>query len=141
MIDFIRKYSLYAAWIIILSGVAGSLYFSLVLHIEPCVLCWYQRIFLYPLAIIIPIGILRKDAGIYIYALPFSIAGAATAFYHYLLYVKIIPEALAPCSASGVSCIQKLPDLFGFFNILQLSLAAFILITVLLFLFKKYENK
>jgi len=130
------------AWIIVLSGAVGSLYSSSVLHIEPCVLCWYQRIFLYPLAIIIPIGILRKDSSVYIYALPLSIAGAMVALYHYLLYIKIIPEVLAPCSANAVSCTQELPKLFGLLDILQMSLIAFILISILLILSKKiYGHK
>lgn len=137
MLNLIKKYSLHLAWIIVLFGVSGSIYASSILHIEPCVLCWYQRIFLYPLAIIIPIGILRKDASIYIYTLPLSIAGSIVALYHYLLYIKIIPETLAPCSLNSVSCTQELPTLFGFFNILQLSLIAFILISILLFLSKK----
>jgi len=142
MINYLKKYSLYIAWVIVLFGVGGSLYASSVLHIEPCVLCWYQRIFLYPLAVIIPIGILRKDAGMYLYAVPLSVAGAVIALYHYLLYIKIIPEKLAPCSTSGVSCTKILPNIFGPLNILQLSLIAFILISVLLCLSKKkYEYK
>lgn len=142
MINLLKKYSLYMAWIIALLGVGGSLYAGSVLHIEPCVLCWYQRIFLYPLAILIPIGILRKDVNVCIYALPLSIAGTIVALYHYLLYIKIIPETLAPCSADSVSCTQELPKLFGLLDILQMSLVAFILISILLFLSKKaYGNK
>ncbi len=140
MINLIRKNSLYLSLIIVILGVGGSIYTSAILNIEPCSLCWYQRIFLYPLAIIIPIGILRKDSNIYIYTLPLSIVGTIIALYHYLLYIKIIPEALAPCLVGRVSCTQELPQLFGFLNILQLSLLAFILITILLYLSKKYEN-
>jgi len=141
MINLIRTYSLYIAWLIVLSGVGGSLYASSVLNIEPCVLCWYQRIFLYPLAFIIPIGILRKDTSVYLYALPLSLAGVIVALYHYLLYIKIIPETLAPCSTNAVSCTQELPKLFGLVDILQLSLIAFILITILLLSKKIYGTK
>src|SRR4028119_818395 len=66
-----RHIALLAAWI----AMCGSLFFSEVLGWVPCVLCWYQRILMYPLALLLAIGIIRRDRGLYIYVLPFSIAG------------------------------------------------------------------
>ena len=98
---------LYLAWAVALSAMLGSLYFSDVAHFVPCILCWYQRILLYPLVLILAVGVLRSEKRIYQYVLPFSVPGALLAAYHYLLYVGIIPEALVPCTA-GASCTQKI---------------------------------
>lgn len=59
----IRKNALYIAWVTVLLGMFGSLYFQYILHFQPCVLCWYQRIAMYPLVVIIGVGILKKDNG------------------------------------------------------------------------------
>lgn len=139
MISFIKKYGLYAAFGVSLMATLGSLYFSEILKLPPCILCWYQRILMYPLVLIIAVGVIRKDGKIYQYVLPFSLAGTAIAFYHYLLYVKIIPESFSPCEV-GVSCITKQLDWFGFINIPLMSFGAFTLITIIMFMFKKYGN-
>lgn len=115
---------------------AGSLYFSEILKFPPCVLCWYQRIFMYPLVIILAVGIWKKDKNLPFFVLPLSIAGAIIAIYHNLLYYKIIPESAAPCIL-GVSCTTKQIEWFGFITIPLLSLLAFTSITILIFLYKK----
>lgn len=131
-----NKPLLYFIWSIAIIGTLGSLYFSEVMHLPPCVLCWYQRICLYPLAVIIGIGIYRKDQHLPYYVLPLSIVGFCIALYHNLLYYRILPESAAPCSA-GVSCTIKLIEWFGFITIPLLSLIAFTLITLLIFIYLK----
>ena len=141
MLDLLRKYSLYLTFATALCAMLGSLYASEILHLEPCVLCWYQRILMYPLVVISAVGILRKERAMHHYVLPFSITGSVIAFYHYLLYLGIISEELAPCVA-GVSCTQQLPGIFGFINVILLSLVAFTSITVLMFIYRtSNENK
>src|SRR5689334_8278623 len=76
-----RHIALLGAWV----ATCGSLFFSEVLGWQPCVLCWYQRILMYPLAIVLAIGIVRRERGLHVYILPFSIAGMAVSLYHYLL--------------------------------------------------------
>src|SRR5687768_4615142 len=76
-----RHIALFAAWV----ATCGSLFFSEVLGWRPCVLCWYQRILMYPLAILLAIAIIRRDRGLHVYVLPFSIAGIGVSLYHYLL--------------------------------------------------------
>ncbi len=96
---------------------------------------------MYPLVLIIPIGIINKDPKVHKYVLPMTTVGASIAFYHYLLYVNIIPESYAPC-ASGVSCTTKFIEWFGFINIPLLSFIAFALITLLMIIYsKKQENE
>ena len=130
-LEKIRLYLPHAAWAVALTATAGSLYFSEVLGLPPCLLCWYQRIALYPLVAILLVGILRKDRGTAVYALPLIFFGLAVAAYHNLLYWQILPESAALC-ALGVSCTTAFLSWFGFATIPLLSLAAFALLAVLL---------
>jgi disulfide bond formation protein DsbB len=134
--NWLKKNSAYIAWTTALLATLGSLYFQYILDLPPCVLCWYQRIAMYPLVIIIGIGILKRDLQFWMYALPFSIIGLAIAIYHNLLYYKILPESVAPCT-EGISCTTKQIELLGFITIPLLSLIAFTVITVLLLIYKK----
>lgn len=122
-------YSLALAQAIV--ATSGSLYFSEVLHWKPCVLCWYQRILMYPLVILITVGILRKDKGLPLYVLPISIFGWSIALYHILLQQGILPEPLSPCSLDA-SCTVKYAGWFGFLTIPMLSFTAFTVITLLM---------
>jgi disulfide bond formation protein DsbB len=131
---------LFLTWIIVTAATLGSLFFSHVMEFAPCVLCWYQRICLFPLVIILATGLFPFDKRVVSYALPLAIAGWLTALYHNLLYSKIIPQELQPCSL-GVSCTEKYIDLFGFLTIPMLSLLGFSTIITLLFLLKKRTSK
>lgn len=139
MNKFIQKYGLYIVWVISLLSVLGSLYYSNVMNLPPCILCWYQRIAMYPLVIILGIGILRKDVKVWITALPLSIIGLFIAVYHNLLYYKLLPEALTPC-VTGISCTTKLIELFGFLTIPLQALIAFVVITVVLIAYARGQR-
>lgn len=130
---------LFLTWIIVSVSTLGSLFFSHVMEFAPCVLCWYQRICLFPLLIILGAGLFPFDKRVVKYALPLAIAGWLTAFYHNLLYSKIIPQGLQPCS-QGVSCTEKYIDLFGFLTIPMLSLLSFSTIITLLFILKRRSS-
>lgn len=121
---------LYIAWIITISGILGSLVYSEILQLPPCILCWYQRILLYPLAVIFLIGLYFKDRHLPYYVLPFSILGLSLAFYQILLQKGILPESPSTCQF-GVSCAEETFKLFGFLSIPMQSFGAFVLITVL----------
>ncbi len=108
----------------------GSLYFSEILKLPPCLLCWYQRIFMYPLVIISAVCIWKKDKILPFLVLPLSLIGTIIAIYHNLLYYKLIPESTAPCTL-GISCTTVQMQLFGFITIPLMSLAAFLLIDLL----------
>ena len=127
---------IFICWIIASVSTLGSLFFSEIMELAPCSLCWYQRIFMFPLVAIFLVGLFAIDKSIIRYALPLAIAGWATAFYHYLVYSGFIPESIQPCS-QGVSCSETYLDLFGFLTIPMLSLISFSTIIVLLFIFKR----
>lgn len=124
-----KRIPLYIAWIQSVIALAGSLFFSEVMHLPPCVLCWYQRICMYPLVAILTVGIFRKDKNVIWYVLPLSVIGWVISLYHNLLYYHIISESLAPCQA-GVSCTTKFFAWFGFITIPLLSFAAFAVINM-----------
>lgn len=121
--------------ILIQAGIAmaGSLFFSEVMDLPPCVLCWYQRIAMYPIVILTAIGIIRNDRKLYISVLALSLPGLAISIYHNLLYWKILPESIAPCTL-GISCTTKFFEWFGFITIPFMALVAFTVISTLAFI-------
>lgn len=139
MIGILKKNAVLVAWIVALFSTVGSLFFSEVLKLPPCVLCWYQRIFMYPLVWIIGAGIVKKDKNLPIYVLPLSVIGGSIALFHYLLQRGIIPDSLAPC-VQGISCTTKLIEFYGFITIPFMSLVAFVIIAVSMGIVWK-ENK
>lgn len=137
---FTKTNVLYLAWSVALVATVGSLYFQYGMSLQPCVLCWFQRICMYPLLVILTVGILRKDRAVHQYALPLSLVGLAIAVYHNLLYYNIIPESLAPC-VQGISCTTRQLEWFGFITIPLMSLTAFILITIYMVIHARIKNQ
>jgi len=131
---------IFICWIIASVSTLGSLFFSEIMEFSPCALCWYQRIFMFPLVLVLLVGLFPFDKSIIKYALSLALAGWGFAFYHYLLYSGIVPESIQPCS-QGVSCSQTYLDLFGFLTIPILSLASFSAILVLLYILKRKFSK
>lgn len=140
MVKFVQSNALYIAFMQALSATLGSLFFSEVLLFPPCVLCWYQRIVMYPLVVILAVGIYTQDRHVIRYVLPLSVVGLLIAFYHNLLYYHILPESVAPCTM-GISCTTKQIEWFGFITIPLLSLIAFAIITLSMLLYKSYLKK
>ena len=116
--------ALYVAFAIALVSTLGALFIGEVLGQTPCVLCWYQRIAMFPLALILGIGALTEDHGVRRYALPLALAGGAVALWHSGLYADLLPEAVAPCSREGPSCTDAAMTILGL-PLPYLSLAAF----------------
>lgn len=131
---------LFLCWLIAAIAMVGSLFFSEVMMFPPCIMCWYQRICMYPLVIIFFVALFPLDKNIIKYAQPFVYIGLFFAIYQNLLYYKILPESVQPCS-QGVSCTSDYINWFGFFTIQMLSLIAFLLIFILLTLFKRNISK
>lgn len=130
----------YIAWTQALVATFGSLYFSEVMHLPPCVLCWYQRILMYPIVLIGAVGIIRRDKALPFYVLPLSILGWLISVYHNLLYYKIIPESITPCQL-GVSCTTRQIEWLGFITIPLLSLVVFTIINACFILYSRMERK
>ncbi len=127
---------LFLAWVVATVSTLGSLFFSEIMMFPPCVMCWYQRIFMYPLVVILLIALMPLDTKVTRYALPLTFGGLFFALYHNLLYYKILPESVQPCS-QGVSCTSDYINWFGFITIQLLALVGFSLIALLLIFFKR----
>ncbi len=109
----------------------GSLYLSEVVHLVPCTYCWYQRIAMYPLVLLLGIAAWRKDQDIRIYAAALSLVGAVIAFYHRI--IQVFPEMNGSACSSGVPCTAAYFTLFGFVTIPYMALSGFLLILALLY--------
>lgn len=123
---------LFLAWLVALAATAGALFLGEVMGKTPCVLCWYQRIAMFPLVLVLGVGLFDGDARSARYASPLAWAGWSLALYHCLVFWGVISEALSPCR-QGVSCADAELQVAGFVPIPLLSLVAFSAILVLLF--------
>lgn len=122
---------LYGAWLVAITATAGSLYFSEVRSFVPCTLCWWQRIFMYPLVVVLGVATFRQDAAVWRTVLPLSVIGLGTSTYHYL--IQKVPGFAPPAScAIGVPCNAQYINWFGFVTIPLLAGVAFALITAFL---------
>ena len=123
--------SLALAAVVAVAATAGSLYFSEVRNFTPCELCWFQRIAMYPLAVMLPLATMRRDRGIVPYALVLAGLGAAVSIYHYQL--QLFPDQGSSCSADA-PCSFRWVEVFGFVSIPLLALGSFVLVITLLFI-------
>ena len=128
------------AWLVSVVAMAGSLYFSEVRHFIPCTLCWFQRICMYPIPLLLGMALYRKETVIVPYILPLSVIGGTISLIHYLKQKVPQFDELVPCQV-GVPCSVEYINWFGFITIPFLALIAFILITVSLILFRREEKK
>ena len=124
---------LFTAWLVASVSTLGALFFGEVMQIPPCVLCWYQRICMFPLVLILPAGLFPPDRKVVRYALPLTVAGWLFAVYHVLLVAGVIPEGMVPCT-EGVPCSEQVIKWFGFVTIPLLAVIAFSIIILLLVL-------
>lgn len=137
-LKMLSKYAIFLAFLVSFAGIAGSLYYSEFIGFEPCKLCWYQRVFLYPQAILLVIGLIKKHPHIANYCILFSSLGGLIALYQTVMQLGFAPDI--SCSASGVSCNQIFVMQYGYITIPIMALTAFLLIIVLLLAAKRKES-
>ena len=135
----LRSNLIYLAWVQAFIATLGSLFFSEVMDFVPCDLCWYQRIAMYPLLLLLTVGILLHERAINYYVQPLSLIGLFIALYHNLLYYGIIPEGFHICTM-GVPCETRWIQWFGFVGIQFLSFTAFIVI-ILSMMWHKFADE
>lgn len=135
---FCRRHCLYLALFVSVIAVAGSLYLSEVLHYEPCRLCWFQRIFMYPQLILLGIATYRGDKRIIPYVLPLCLIGGSISLYHYAEQKIPALSKILPCTI-GVPCNEDYLNFLGFITVPLLALIAFALIAILLWTGRQEE--
>lgn len=120
-------------------GAWGSLLFSEIMKFPPCELCWYQRIFLYPIVLITLTGLFIRSKDTHKFALPCTLMGFVISIYHNLIYYKFIP-VIIPCS-EGVSCTTQQLNFLGFITIPLLSMTGFAILLILNLFTFNYERR
>lgn len=120
---------LFLAWASSLVASLGSLYFSEIMKYEPCELCWYQRILMYPMVILLGVAYVRKDFQAALYSTILSGIGLLVSLYHYSLQkVSFLSESAPACGR--VPCTGEYINMFGFITIPFLALTGFIIIFI-----------
>lgn len=122
---------IFAAWLVASISTLGALFLGEVMGLPICVLCWYQRICMFPILMILPFGLFPFDRNVVRYALPLAGAGLLLAVFHLLLLAGVIPETIRPC-AQGIPCSEKVIEWYGFVTIPLLSVFSFSIILSLL---------
>ena len=125
------------AWCVAATCTLGSLFYSEVAHFVPCELCWYQRIAMYPLSVVLAVAALRRDAGVRRYVLPVVAIGAAISVYHYL--IERFPQLEAGSCGPNVPCTVTQVWQFHFISIPFMALSGFAAIAVLVLLAEDNE--
>jgi disulfide bond formation protein DsbB len=130
--DFFERNSLLFAFIIAFIATAGSLFYSEVLGYEPCELCWFQRIFMYPQVLLLGWALVKKEKHIGAYSILLSIFGAVIAGYNYLLQIGAASSVSCDIAGYSVDCSEYFAMNFGYITLPLMSFTAFILIITLL---------
>lgn len=120
MAEFVGKHSIVLGLIVSLAAVGGSLFYSELVGYPPCVLCWWQRLFLYPQVILFVVALWWKDKGVYKYSAALALIAGIIALYH--SYVYWGGESLLPCTALGGACSKIYVMAFGYITIPSMSL-------------------
>lgn len=121
----------FACWLLATASTLSALFFSEVMELPPCVLCWYQRIFMFPLVLLLPLGLFPFDGRVVRYTLPLASGGWLISVFQLLLVWGLVPEGLRPCT-QGVPCSEVQIEWLGFVSIPLLSFVAFTLMVALL---------
>lgn len=133
----LRRSALWLAWVVALVTTLGSLYYSKFAHYDPCEFCWYQRICIYPMSVILLIAALRKDNGIWRYALPMITIGIVIAVYHTQL--QAWPDQHLFCSVEEPCNIRHVWE-FGFVSLPLMDLVAHTFVFAMLLLARSAER-
>jgi disulfide bond formation protein DsbB len=130
IVEAVAPSALSLAAVVAAVAMAGSLYYSEVAHFPPCLLCWYQRIAMYPLVPLLGLAAVRRDIGVSLYGMVIAALGAPISIYHVLVERGIVEESAA-CDPTN-PCSLKWVEEFGYLTIPTMALSAFLLIITLL---------
>jgi len=130
---FLETWGLWIGFLLSLGGIAISLFYSEILGVLPCGLCWLQRVFLYPQVLLFAVAIWKSDKSVADYSIAFSIFGGAVALYQH--YLQMGGTGIVPCPAvaTGADCAQRFLFEFGYvtFPLMSFSIFAFLIILML----------
>lgn len=137
VIQFVSRNALLITFLLSLAGIIASLFYSQIAGYAPCTLCWWQRIFMYPQALIAFIALQKKDSSILSYLLPLSIVGIIFALYHMYIFYGGTP--LVACDLDN-PCNKQFVNVLGYLTIPSMSLTLFGSLILTQTLWKKNKN-
>ena len=139
------EHALLIGFFVSIFSVLASLFYSNIVGFAPCDLCWWQRIFLYPQAVLFAVALYNEkvnkisDELVFVYSFVLSIIGGAIALFHY--YAQMFnPDALAICTTQGSSCAEIFFISFGYITIPMMSLTAY-LILIMIYFFRRHHRR
>lgn len=137
-VEFIGRRAVLFGFLAAFVAVVGSLSYSLIVGYEPCELCWWQRIFLFPQAVLFAVALYRRDGGIFSYTVPLSVLAGIIALYH--TYIQLGgSKSILPCTATGSACAKVFVNDFGYVTIPTMALT--VALYILLFAWYKHLYK
>ena len=137
ILNFFAEHAFAFSLTVALIATLGSLFYSEIAGYEPCKLCWFQRILMYPQVILLGIAWLKKDNGIVLYSIVLSSLGALIAGYNYLLQIGLAPAIGCSVVGYSINCAQRFVMQFGYITIPMMALTAFLLIISFMTIFKR----
>ncbi len=141
ILDWIGKYGLLLAFLLSVVATAGSLFYSNVAGFAPCQLCWFQRIFMYPLVVLLGVALLKRDRRIVDYALWIGGIGWVISLYqNYIYYSEGGLKAVCQVGGGSVSCVVRYVLEFSYVTIPVMALTAFSLVIIFLVFAKLYAR-
>lgn len=139
IIGFVHKHAVPLSFLFALGGAVGSLLYSNLVGFEPCELCWWQRIFLFPQVVLFLVALIKKERRVFIYSVPLAFLGSIVALYH--TYIQLGGEtSVLPCTSAGAACAKVLVLEHGYITIPTMSLTVFLFILLFAFIHRFYEN-
>ncbi len=141
LIAFVARNAILLGFLLLVSAMAGTLFYSEIAALEPCTLCWYQRIALYPQALILGIALWKKDKGIVDYVIGLSLVGALIAAYHSYLQYSGSQSITCSIIKEAVSCSEPQVLEFGYITIPVMSLTVFSLILFIMMVHKRFSAR
>ena len=136
---WVGKHAVLLGFLVALSSVLGSLFYSEIVGFPPCVLCWWQRVFLYPQVLLFLVALWKGKRGVFLYSVPLVSLSAILALYHEYVYMG--GTSILPCTALGGACAKIYVLAFGYITIPMMSLTAAALLLLLAWANKVYENR
>ena len=137
--ELVGKYAIPFGFIVALSAISGSLFYSELVGFEPCVLCWWQRVFLYPQVILFGVALWKGKTDVFSYAVPLVLLSTVLSVYHE--YVYLGGTSILPCTALGGACSKIYVLAFGYITIPMMSLTISIFILLLAWAHRIYQNE
>ncbi len=138
IITWLGQHSLKIVFVVSLSAVIGSLFYSNIVGFLPCVLCWWQRVFLYPVPIIAGLAILKRDNSAFLYIVPLALISGIIALYQ--SYVNLGGASILPCTAVGAECSKLYVIAYGYITIPLMSLTVAIYVLLIAWAKKIYDK-